>query len=166
VYYIRRDFFILLQTDGLEQHTQNNQGSIAEQMDEIRQRNLSGNWVAVGKARRMFFWIAVLLFISEMMWMDARSREFDPTTFILALIEASVFIALGIWTKKKPYTAVVTGLIIFIALILFSASLGAQAGPQGLIKSLVSGAIVKFIIFVTLIKAVNDARELQKMQKH
>jgi hypothetical protein len=141
------------------------QHSIADQIERLKRQNLSGNWVAVGKARRIMFWIAVLLFISEMMAMHEHLRGFDITWFMIALIEAGAFIALGIWTKKKPYTAVVTSLIIFLAMLFFSAYQGFEMASQGITRSLISGALVKLIILVTLIKAVNDARELQKAQK-
>ena len=141
------------------------QDSIANQIEQIKRQNLSGNWVAVGKARRIMFWMAVLIFISEMMAMHEHLLEFDIIWFMIALIEAGVFIALGIWTKKKPYTAVVTGLIIFLAMLFFSAYQGLEMTSREIARSLISGALVKLIIFVTLIKAVNDARELQKAQK-
>jgi hypothetical protein len=144
----------------------NNQHSIADQIEEIKRQDLSGNWVAVGKARRMMFWIAVLLFIGEMMGMYEQFDGFDTGVFMIALLEAAAFIMIGIWTKKKPYTAVMTGLIIFVVMLIFSAYQGLEMGArEGIAKSLVSGALVKLIIFVTLIKAVNDARELQKAQK-
>lgn len=143
----------------------NKQDSIADQIEQIKQQDLSGNWVAVGKARRIMFWIAVLLFIGEMMTMHEQVRGFDIGIFTIAMIEAGIFIALGIWTKKKPYTAVLTGLIIFLIMIIFSAYRGSEMGSQGLVKSLVNGVLVKLIILVTLVKAVNDARELQKSQK-
>jgi len=139
----------------------NKQKPIADQIEDIRRQNLSGNWVSVGKARRMMFWIAVLIFISEMMGMHDQYREFDAGIFIIILIEAGIFIALGIWTKKKPYTAILTGLIIFVVMMIVSFYNGSEMGTQGLVRSLTSGVLVKLIIFVTLIKAVNDARELQ-----
>ncbi|HEX2629313.1 MAG TPA: hypothetical protein VHM26_09880, partial [Chitinophagaceae bacterium] len=89
-------------------------------------------------------------------------REFNIGVFIIILIEVSIFIALGIWTKKKPYTAILTGLIIFTIMIIISVYNGSEAGTQGLARSLTSGVLIKLIIFVTLIKAVNDAKELQK----
>jgi multisubunit Na+/H+ antiporter MnhE subunit len=36
------------------------------------------------------------------------------SVFIIALIESGIFVALAVWTKKKPYTAIVAGLITFI----------------------------------------------------
>lgn len=144
----------------------NKRDSVADHIEQLKRQNLSGNWVSVGKARRIMFWIAVLIFINEMMAMHAHFREFDIATFMIILIETGIFIALGIWTKKKPYTAVLTGLIIFVVMIIVSIYQDVEMGPQSLAKSLVGGVLIRMIIFVTLIKAVNDARELQSTNKH
>lgn len=143
-------------------HTQD---SIADQIEQLKRQKLSGNWVAVGKARRILFWIAVLLFIDEMMAMQQRYREFDTGMFMIVLLETSVFIALGIWTKRKPYTAVLTGLIIFVVMIIVSIYNGAEAAPRGTLQLSISSVLIRLIIFVTLIKAVNDARELQNANR-
>jgi hypothetical protein len=74
------------------------------------------------------------------------------------------FIALAFWTKKKPYTAIVGGIVLFILYIVFHVAINAIFdGGLGAFKSLVSGWWIKIIVFVALFKPLKDAKELQEM---
>jgi len=78
-------------------------------------------------------------------------------------------VGLALWTKKKPYTALIAGIIAFIAYILLAVvANGYVEGTTGVFKALVSGIIVKVIIFVQLFRPLKDAKELQaaKAQKY
>jgi hypothetical protein len=66
------------------------------------------------------------------------------------------FVFLGIWTKKKPYYAIVGALVLYSAFIALNAFIE--------LKTLYSGLIFKIAIFVFLIKGINDAKEAQEMQ--
>ena len=91
---------------------------------------------------------------------------FQPLLLLIACIEAGIFIALAFWTKKKPYTAVITGLIAFIAIILLSVVInGMEDGSAGVLKALFSGIVVKVIILVNLILPIKDAKALQEAMK-
>jgi hypothetical protein len=66
------------------------------------------------------------------------------------------FILLGLWTKKKPYTAIVCALVLYALFII----LNAIADPTTIYK----GIILKIVIIVSLVKGLNDAREAQQMR--
>lgn len=66
------------------------------------------------------------------------------------------FILLGLWTKKKPYTAIVCALVLYGLFII----LNAIADPTTIYK----GIILKIVIIVSLVKGLNDAREAQQMR--
>ncbi len=139
---------------------------IADYADELRQIEMESYETAVKKARNALFWTAGLVFLGEMISMLRSETGFDPIIFVIALFEAGIFVALALWTKKKPYTAVVTGLIAFLGIIALSAvAFGILEGAAGVMKALISGIIVKVIILVTLIKALSDARALQKAKE-
>lgn len=145
------------------------ESSISDQLEEIKQENLEGYWVAVRKARNALFWTAGLVFAGEMITMARTHNEFEPIVFIIALVEAGIFIALAMWTKHKPYTAIITGLIVFILLtVLVPIILSISEGGDGesIAKAIFGGIIIKIIILVNLGKALNDARELQKAKGH
>jgi peptidoglycan/LPS O-acetylase OafA/YrhL len=67
------------------------------------------------------------------------------------------FIILGIWTKKKPYTAIISALILYVVFIVLNALVD--------ITTLYKGIILKVIIIVLLIKGLGDARQAQRMQE-
>lgn len=91
-----------------------------------------------------------------------RTTGFDPVVFKIALVEGGIFVGLAMWTKKKPYTAIITGLIVFIVFILLSVIIyGMSEGSLEVLKALFSGIIVKVIILVNLILPIKDAKELQ-----
>ena len=140
---------------------------IADYADELKQIEMLGYETAVRKARNALFWTAGLVFLGEMIGMMRSDAGFDPIIFGIALVEAGIFIALALWTKKKPYTAIVTGLIVFIGFIFLTVVINGMAeGSAGVMKALVSGIIVKVIILVTLIKALSDANALQKAKEN
>ena len=66
------------------------------------------------------------------------------------------FIALGLWTKKKPYSAIMGALILYALFIILNAVID--------INSIYKGIIFKIVIIVFLVKGINDAREAQRMQ--
>jgi hypothetical protein len=145
----------------------NEESPIADYVDEMRQLEMQGYETAVRKARNALFWTAGLIFLGEMIAMFRLGQGFDPIIFVIALVEAGIFIGLALWTKRKPHTAVVTGLIVFASIIILSAVLsGMTDGTEAVVKSLLGGIIVKVIILVTLIKAISDANALQKAKEN
>ena len=139
---------------------------IAEQMNELRQIEMEGYELAVKKARNALFWTGGLILFWELLTMYRTLQEFDPAVMIFAVVVAGIFIGLGFWTKKKPYTALVTGLIAFIAYILLAVVANTVvSGASGLAAALFSGIIVKVIIFVNLIRPLKDAKALQEGMK-
>jgi uncharacterized membrane protein len=139
---------------------------IADYANEIQQIQMEGNERLVRKARNALFWAGGLIFFWEMIAMF-RTTGFDPLIFIIALVEGGIFIALAFWTRKKPYSAIITGLVVFIVFIALSVVVnGMVEGGVGVLKALFSGIIVKVIILVNLILPIKDAKELQEARKN
>jgi hypothetical protein len=142
------------------------QDVIADYANDLQEIEMEGHARSVRKARNALFWAGGLLFLGEMISMFRISNGFEPIIFIIALVEAGVFIGLAFWTKQKPYTAVVAGLIAFIAILLLSVVINGYAeGSIGVFKALFSGIIIKVVILVNLILPLRDAKELQEMMK-
>lgn len=140
--------------------------NIADYHNDIRQIELEGYELGVRKARNALFWTACLVFLGEMITMFTAGGEFNIYVLLIALFEAGVFIALALWTRKKPYIAIMTGLTAFIAIMLFSAVVNTyMEGGVGFLKAVFSGIIFKVIILVNLIKALNDAKALEDARK-
>ncbi len=84
----------------------------------------------------------------------------DAMMLIEGVIICGAFVGLGLWANKKPYPAVLTGLIVFISLI----AIAAFVNPL----TIVSGIILKVIVLSGLIyglKAANDAKHAEEELK-
>jgi len=140
---------------------------IADYASELQQIEMAGYERTVRKARNALFWAAGLYFVGEMIGMARQESGFDLIWFIIAIVEAGIFIGLALWTKSKPYIAVVTGLIYFVGLIILTAFVMAiEEGPIGVVKALFSGIIVKVAILINLIVPLKDAKALQEARKN
>ena len=135
---------------------------IANYASEIQQIQMEGYAATVRKARNALFWAGGLIFFWEMIAMF-REGGFEPIAFAIALFIGGIFVTLGLWTKTKPYTAVLTGLAVFIGYIALVVVInGLIDGTAGVIQALISGIIVKVIILVNLIRPIQDAKALQE----
>jgi hypothetical protein len=139
---------------------------IADYANEIQQIQMEGNERSIRKARNALFWAGGLIFFWEMFAMFRADEGFDPFSVGFAVLIGGSFIALGFWTRKKPYSAIMVGLVVFIAyLALVVVVNGMVEGGVGILKALISGLIVKVIILVNLILPIKDAKELQQARK-
>ena len=113
----------------------------------------------IHQARNAIFWVAGLLTVNvAMLFMrEGEAYEYMWLDFLIYGGFIGAFIFLGFFTKKKPYTAIIMALILYTLFIL----LNAVIEPITLLK----GILFKFITYVFLIKAINDAKEAQEMQK-
>lgn len=136
---------------------------LSGQADEIKRIHMEGYELSVRKARNTLFWVAGLVFAAEMISSLMGGEGFDWMVFGFALIISGLFVALGLWTKKKPHTAVLAGIISYIGYILLVAAVnGMIDGTTGFIKGLIGGFLVKIIIFTFLFRALPDAKNLQQ----
>ncbi len=67
------------------------------------------------------------------------------------------FIFLALWTKKKPYYAIIGALILYGLFI----GLNAWIDPATIFK----GIIFKVVIIIFLVKGINDAKDAQQMKE-
>jgi hypothetical protein len=134
-----------------------NQNIISDYYEGYQRLELQSAENQLKKTRNAIFAIAALLFISDLIIM-ARSDIFDITTLILSLAIAAVFVALAFLTKKKPLTAVLIALGLFIALWVLTI---AFVGPEQIYR----GMLVRGIIIYFLITGIKHAREAERIRK-
>lgn len=111
----------------------------------------------IRNARILLFVIAglSLLALIYVLPLDGSFEKIFMLIWVLAF--AGAFVALGFWTKKKPYTALLVALILFIVIQVLSAI----ADPA----SIMQGWVFKIIIVVMLINGLRNARESQRMME-
>jgi uncharacterized membrane protein len=91
----------------------------------------------------------------------ANMKSIDTTAQIVAVVLqvlfAGVFVALALWTKKKPYTALLCALIFY----LFLEVAGDLLNPANIFR----GWILKIVIIILLILGMRNGRESQNMME-
>ncbi len=138
------------------------QDQIAEYHADIRQIELEGYELGVKKARNALFWTAALLLIWQAIAIARQEGDFETETLLYLAPFIIGFIILGVWTKHKPYTAIVIGLCLFIAHWALVIVTNVMYGDQiNILKALFGGIIVRIIILVNLIRPLKDAKQLQ-----
>lgn len=149
-------------------HENETTSQIADFHEGIAELEKEGYKAGVNKARNMLFLAAGLILAGEVIGVAIASEGIDPLGAAIVVFIVGIFIALAIWTKKKPFTAIVGGLIAFISYILLNAVLlGYADGADGVFKGLFGGIIFKIIILAALIRPLKDAKELQRiMEQH
>ena len=141
-------------------------GVLSDQLNLLHQIEMEGYELAVKKARNALFWTAGLIFLSYLFAIARSPDPMNPIVIGFAVFVAGIFIALALWTKSKPYVALITGIITFAAYILLEMAANAMLeGATGAAKSLFGGIIFKVIIFVNLVRPLKDAKLLQEARK-
>lgn len=121
-------------------------------LDEVYDESMEGYDKPVRKARNILYIIGALQLVALFTLGDLYGAELYLTAGVYIFF-ALVFAGLAFWTKWKPYTAILTGLIIYGGLILLSAIVE----PETIIK----GIILKIIAFSLLISGLKNAKEVQ-----
>jgi multidrug efflux pump subunit AcrB len=138
-----------------EINTENN----AETIFNEQEFSMEGYDRHIRQARNALFTAAAILLLNaiilfaqypfdiEIMWLD----------YLIWIVYIGGFIALALWTKKKPYYAIIGGLILMGIFILVNAIIDPG--------TIFGGIIFKIAVVVFLIKGLGDAKEAQQMKE-
>lgn len=141
--------------------------AIAGYHDEISRIEYEGKELAVKKARNALFWAAGILGFWQIIALYNSDWYIDETIIAVLVIFVGGLILLGFWTRKKPYTAILAGLLLFgLHWLLAIYSYYENYGPTGVAKALVGGIIFRIIILLLLFRALSDAKELQQSKNN
>lgn len=134
------------------------ENEIADYYEGVKKLELQGHEAGIKKARTALFVTAALLLIGEIISASVSGVEFTPLMIGIVVVEVGIFIALALWTKTKPFSAIITGLIVFV--LLWIGSIALIGG-----KAAYSGIIVKVIIITTLVGAIKPAKAWEDAKK-
>ena len=91
----------------------------------------------------------------------ASLTPFDTTALIVAaalqVLFAGAFVVLALWTKKKPYTALLCALIFYLCLEVA----GDLLNPANIFR----GWILKIVVIILLVLGLRNGRESQNMME-
>ena len=132
---------------------------ISDYYDGLKQLEMQGYETGVKKARTALFVTAGLLFVGELISVSLTGLTLTPALIGIALIESGIFVGLAFWTKTKPYTAIIVGLVIFIGLWILAIIASGFMGAIG-------GIIIRIIIISYLISALKPAKAWEDARKN
>jgi Flp pilus assembly protein TadB len=145
------------QNPGEEQKPAENE--IADYYDGVKKLEMEGHETGIKKARNALFITAALLLVGEIISMSQSGLEWTPLAIAIVAIEVGIFIALGLWTKTKPYTAIIVGLIVFIGLWIWALSIIG-------FDQIARGILMRIIIISVLISALKPAKAWEDLKKN
>jgi hypothetical protein len=141
-------------------------GEITAYHDEIAQIQQEGHQRTIRSARNMLFVASGLIMLQYAIAIAGNPDIVNPIDMGIMVFFVGSFAALAFWTKKKPYTAIVGGIVVFALYIIFQVAIRTYLeGSVGVLKGLLGGWLFKIMILVALIKPLKDAKELQEMME-
>jgi hypothetical protein len=119
--------------------------------------NMQGYDKHIRNARIMLYIVAGLQLLPLLLLPEGLDDDARNLLIILQVIFAAVFVGLAIWTKYKPFAALLTAMIFFLGIWV----LGGILNPA----SIFSGIILKVILIVLLILGIRNAKEAEELKK-
>lgn len=139
--------------------TTGNENEISDYYEGLKQLEIQGYETGVKKARTALFVTAGLLFVGELISVVLAGLTLTPLLIGIALIESGIFVGLAFWTKTRPYTAIIVGLVIFVGLWILAIIASGFMGAIG-------GIIVRLIIISYLTRALKPAKAWEDARKN
>jgi len=136
---------------------------LAEDVNSYRDIEIRGYEDGVRKVRNALFWSAGIIALEHIIAFF-QLGEINNIILIQGLIIVGAFVGLGFYTQKKPYTANILGLTVFILWWLYLIVINVLIGSGEILSAIFGGIIFKIIILTILIKNLSDAKELQAIK--
>lgn len=136
----------------MEQQTPPAEESIFNEADY----SMEGYDKHVRHARIALYVLAALTFCSIALMTPVNSPERWISVGFVVFV-ALIFFVLGLWSKKRPFTAILTALILFVGLQVLNGILDPS--------SLLQGWYVKIAVTLFLILGLRNAKEIQDRRK-
>ena len=109
----------------------------------------------VRNARNMLFVISGLQLL-PLLFLGPLTMSARLLAAAIYIIVSAIFFVLALWTKQKPYAALLCASIVYVALIAINGILDRN--------TLLQGAVVKAIIIFFFIIGIRNARDAQRMK--
>ena len=119
---------------------------------QVQRASYQGSLQEASKGTNALYWLTGLSLLGGL-FVYAASETKEVSGLIVAILVPAIFLGLAQWSKKKPFEALLTALILYLFFILTDA----VYEP----KTLVQGFILKIVIIGILVRSIsaaNDAR--------
>jgi len=134
----------------------NNEKNLPESIFTEEEFSLEGYDKNIRQARNILFFLAALQMLLAIYLLYTSQGNAGWVSFAITTIVAVIFFLLGFWTKVKPHTAIISGLVTYILLWIGDSIFD----PTYIYK----GILVKIFIIIYLIKGLKDAKEAQAIK--
>lgn len=134
------------------------ENEIADYYDGVKKLEMQGYESGIKKARTALFVTAGLLLLGEILFVSMSGSQWTPLMIGVIAIEVGIFVALGFWTKTKPYSAIIIGLILFVLYWIAGIMLNG-------VENAYKGVIIKIVIIVYLAQALKPAKAWEETRK-
>ena len=138
---------------------QKSENEIADYYEGVKKLEIEGYETGIKKARNALFITAALLLVGEIISISQSGLEITPFVIGFIAVEVGIFVALAFWTKTKPLTAIIVGLILFVLLWIFIIITTDTS-------AIYRGILVKIIIIVNLVSAIKPAKAWEDAKKN
>ena len=135
------------------------ENEIADYYDGMKKLEMQGHESGIKKARNALFFTAGLFLILEIIQANASGVPWTPLMIGIVVVEVGVFVLLGLWTKSKPFTAIIVGLILY--LLIWVVAIITVPGGRGFY----GGILVRIIVIGILISALKPAKAWEDLKK-
>ena len=136
---------------------------LTDHIHDVRQMEREGYELGVKRGRNTLFWIAALLMISQTLISYAH-QELTLQFLGIILFLGTLFAALGFYTHKRPFTALLAGTLCYVLLWIIDLACGYARGSVNITTG-VSGAVVRVAFTLFLIRALPDAWKLEHLKR-
>ena len=139
-----------------ETNQEKNQDILSDYYAGYQQLELESAETQVKKARNALFFVAGLTLVVGLIQLGG-SNSLDGPSLAVLLVVTGIFAGLALLTKKKPFAAIVLGLIIYLGLWAVDVIV---LGTEHLFR----GILFKGIIIYFLVKGLKHGREAERLR--
>ncbi|TDW99862.1 hypothetical protein [Dinghuibacter silviterrae] len=134
---------------------------LTNHLQGVKQAEREGFEAGVKRGRNALFWIAVLLVLSQTLISYAR-QELTLQFLGLVLFFGTFFAAMGFYTHKRPFVALLAGTLGYISLWVIDLACGYARGGA----NMATGVLVRVAFTIFLIRALPAARRLEQLKRN
>ncbi len=143
-----------------------NNDHVTDLHKEERLKQLQDYRQAVYNSRNALFISAGILLLSEVVRFGLFNQMADTYNFVMFALMFASFIGLALWTKKKPYTPLRIGIIIYLVYIIVNAlPFIYNEGLDGIFKGIYNGIFYKAITMLLIARAAPKAKAMQTLNE-
>lgn len=135
----------------------------SEHNQNVYRRKMKAKKDQLAKLEKKFTYSSYILFIIAAFTMFSvfllppGSEEEQRLAIIISAVVAAIFVGIGIWSFYNRFAGVLTGLILYVTLLI----LNAVVDPATIIQ----GIVIKAIILTTMVGALSGYKKAQVLKK-